>query len=145
MKIEIGRGFNNYILGSKQDKILSEKGDPDKVNEVGEESDQYLIYYYFKDQVKLYFDKSRNYKLISVEIYDKQATFLDKKIIDQPEKELRSLLFKSDIKYDVEEYPSFHIIYIPSMQVYINIEMDHVRSIEVQPLLKDEKLVWPNK
>lgn len=145
MKILIGKGFDQFILGSRQNEVTAIKGDPDKINEAGEESDQFTIYYYFDDQVKLYFDKSRNYKLISVEVYNKEALFLDKKIIDTPEKELRNLLFKDNIKYDVEEYPSFHIIYIPSMQVYINVEMNHVQSIEVQPLLKDEKLVWPKK
>ena len=143
MKIILGKGFDKFILGATQDGILKLKGDPDKVNDIGEESDQYIIYYYYEDQVKLYFDKSRNYKLISIEVYDKEAQLLDNKIIDQREKELRNLLFKNNIKYDVEEYPGFHVIYIPSMQVYINVEMDRVRSIEMQPLLKDEKLVWP--
>ncbi|MGK7390470.1 MAG: hypothetical protein ACNS60_08965 [Candidatus Cyclobacteriaceae bacterium M2_1C_046] len=145
MKIQIGKGFDDFILGSKQDEVITAKGDPDKLNDINEESDQYIIYYYYNEQVKLYFDKSRNYKLISIEVYNKEAFFLDTKIIDTPEKELRSLLFKNKIKYDVEEYPSFHVLYIPTMQIYINIEMDRVRSVEIQPLLKDEKLVWPKK
>ena len=128
-----------------QEEVVALKGDADRINDIHEESEQYIIYYYYDEQIKLFFDKDHNYRLFSIEILNKEATFSDVEIMDMKEKDLRSLLYKNKLKYDVEEYPNFHIIHIPSKQVFINIELDRVRSVEIQPLVKNKKIVWPKR
>lgn len=143
MEVKPGTGYGNFIFGMSQEEVVSIKGDADQINDINEESDQYIIYYYYDDQVKLYFDKDRNYRLYSIETFHKKAQYLNTEIIDISEKDLRTLLFRNKLKYDIEEYPSFNLFYIPSHQVYINVEIDKVRSVEAQPMFKEKKVVWP--
>lgn len=145
MEIKTGTGFGKLIFGMQQEEVIAIQGDADVINDINEESEQYIIYYYYDDQVKLYFDKDHNFRLFSIEIMNKKMRYLNVEVIDMKEKDLRTLLFRNKLKYDVEEYPSFHIVHIPSQQVFINIELDRVRSVEIQPLMKNKKIVWPKK
>lgn len=145
MDIKPGAGFGKFVLGMSQEEVIAARGDADLINDIDEESEQYIIYYYFEDQVKLYFDKDYNFRLFSIEILHKKMKYLNAEVIDMKEKDLRTLLFRNKLKYDVEEYPGFHIMHIPSQQVFINIELDRVRSVEIQPLVKNKKFIWPNK
>jgi hypothetical protein len=145
MEIKPGTGFEKLVFGMTQEEVIAGQGDADVINDIDEESEQYIIYYYYDDQVKLYFDKDHNFRLFSIEILDKKMHYLNVEVIDMKEKDLRTLLFRNKLKYDVEEYPSFHIIHVPSQQVFINIELDRVRSVEMQPLVKNKKIVWPKR
>lgn len=145
MEIQTGTGLGKLILGMSQEEVIKAMGDADVINDLHEESDQYIIYYYYDDQVKLYFDKDKKYRLFSIETFNKKATFLKVEIIDLKEKDLRTLLFRNKLKYEVEEYPNFHILYIPSLQIFFNIELDRVRSVEIQPFVKDKSIQWPKK
>lgn len=145
MEVKPGQGYGKLIFGMSQEEVITLKGDADQINDINEESDQYIIYYYYQDQVKLYFDKDKNYRLYSIEIFDKKVKYLNTEIIDMTEKDLKTLLFRNKLKYDSEEYPSFHLFYIPSQQVYLNVELDRVRSIEAQPMFKDKNVIWPKR
>lgn len=143
MNIEPGKGYGKFVLGMTQEEVIKTAGDADLINDLDEESEQYIIYYYYDDQVKLFFDKDKNYKLISLEIFERKASLYNTEIIDLTEEDLKKLLYHHKLKITSEEYPSFNVLYVPSKSLYFNIELNRVRSVEMQPFLKNSKVVWP--
>jgi hypothetical protein len=141
MNIEIGIGIANIKFGMKKSKIIELLGNPDRIVNLREDGEEFL---YNSLKMKLFFSNEDDDRLYSIEIYKKDDTFLNTKVIGLSVEEFLSFMKSNGYsEYEIDNFDYFDTIYFDSCNTSFTIEFNEITSFEFSPLFKnDDEIIW---
>lgn len=143
MNVKIGIGLGKILFGMHQEQVLSLLGKPDKIVTPRDDGIEWL---YNTQKLKLFFDYEEQKRLYSIEVFDKNITFLSQHVIGMPLKVFLDFMSKNQFhEYETSDFDYFDTLYFEACNTSFTIEYGDISSFEFSPLFKDENtILWPD-
>lgn len=145
MNANIGVGYGKILFGMKENEIIQVLGDPDKIIDAREDGIEYL---YNSLKLKLFFGYEEDDRLYSIEVFDKDVTFLSYQIIGMPFEDFEKIMIaKGYNSCEHDDYAYFNTVYYEEINTTFTMEFDEIKSFEFSPLFEEDKdtIIWPVK
>lgn len=143
MKIVLGSGVDNILLGRTEHQIIQQLGEPDKIW-LTDFGDRELMY--FERQLILKIESENNNRLGWIEVRNRSATLWGYRLWEIPKEELLArFVSKLGEKYEFEDYGSLECYSFNKNWVELQYELNQLACCNFGVLYGEaDQALWPS-
>lgn len=143
MELKLSIGIEQLKFGLTQEKIFSFLGNPNKIH-IDKDDENEIICDWNSHKFRLTFYKNENLKLGYIRIKNENLTFNNQRIIGQPIKLVKEIVFANLNDWETDEYEFFSTYFNEEFWLTLHVDYGIVEEVEIGvPFRNEFEYNWP--